>query len=186
MTADVVILGGGYTGLWTAWRMTELDPTARIVVIEADICGGGPSGRNGGFATGWWDELPTLVERHGPDGALAIARAIDRAVDEIGLWCAANDVDAWYTKAGSLSVSAAPAQDGLGREAVDACRALGVGDEFVSLTADEVRARVASPVFRGGVFMRGAATVQPAALARGLRRRAARARRDDPRGDDRD
>ena len=170
ITADVVILGGGYTGLWTAWRMTELDPTARIVVIEADICGGGPSGRNGGFATGWWDELPTLIERHGPDGAVAIARAIDGAVDEIGEWCAANDVDAWYTKAGSLSVSAAPAQDGLGQDAVDACGALGVGDEFVQLTADEVQARVSSPVFRGGVFMRGAATVQPAALARGLRR----------------
>jgi len=48
-TADVVILGGGYTGLWTAWRITELEPGARIVIVEADICGGGPSGRNGGF-----------------------------------------------------------------------------------------------------------------------------------------
>ena len=169
-TADVVVLGGGYTGLWTAWRLSELAPGARIVVIESDICGGGPSGRNGGFATGWWDELPTLVQRHGPDGALAIVRAIDRAVDDIGAWCKTHGVDAWYTKAGSLSVSAAPAQDGLGREAVEACQALGVGDEFVPLTADDVRARVASPVFRGGVFMRGAATLQPAALVRGLRR----------------
>lgn len=170
ITADVVILGGGYTGLWTAWRLTELEPGARIVVIEADICGGGPSGRNGGFATGWWDELPTLIERHGPVGALAIARAIDRAVDDIGRWSATHGVDAWYTKAGSLSVSAAPTQDGSGLEAVDACRSLGVGDELVALSAAEVRARVTSPLFRGGVFMRGAATVQPAALVRGLRR----------------
>jgi glycine/D-amino acid oxidase-like deaminating enzyme len=169
-TADVVVLGGGYTGLWTAWRLTELEPGARIVVVEADICGGGPSGRNGGFVTGWWDELPRLIERHGPDGALAITRAIDVAVDEVGAWCSANGIDAWYTKAGSLSVSAAPGQDGLGRAALDACQALGVGDELVEVSADEVRARVASPVFRGGVFMRGAATVQPAVLARGLRR----------------
>jgi glycine/D-amino acid oxidase-like deaminating enzyme len=168
-TADVVVLGGGYTGLWTAWRLTELEPGARIVVIEADICGGGPSGRNGGFVTGWWDELPRLIERHGADGALAIARAIDGAVDEVGAWCATNGVDAWYAKAGALTVSAAPAQDGPGRAAVEACWALGVADEFLELSADAVRARVVSPVFRGGVFMRGAATVQPALLARGLR-----------------
>jgi glycine/D-amino acid oxidase-like deaminating enzyme len=169
-TADVVIVGGGYTGLWTAWRLTELAPDARIVVLEADICGGGPSGRNGGFVTGWWDELPTLVELYGPDGALAIARAVDASVDEIGTWCEAHRVDAWYTKAGSLSVSAAPAQDGAGREAVELCRELGVGEEFVALTTEAVRDRVVSPVFRGGAFMRGAATVQPAILARGLRR----------------
>ena len=170
ITADVVVVGGGYTGLWTAWRLTELAPGARVVLLELDICGGGPSGRNGGFVTGWWDELPTLVERHGHEGALAIARAIDDAVDEVGRWSAANGVDAGYVKAGALTVGAAPAQDGVGAAAVAACRALGVGDEYMALSAVEVRARVASPVFRGGVFMRGGATVQPAILARGLRR----------------
>ena len=169
-TADVVIVGGGYTGLWTAWRLTELEPGARIAVLEADICGGGPSGRNGGFVTGWWDELPTLVERHGRAGALATAWAIDEAVDTIGDWCRANHVDAWYTKAGALSVSAAPAQDAAWDEAVEICGDLGVAEEYARLGVDEVRARVVSPVFRAGVLMRGAATVQPALLARGLRR----------------
>lgn len=170
ITADVVIVGGGYTGLWTAWQLLEHAPGARIVLLEADICGGGPSGRNGGFVTGWWDELPTLAERYGSHGALAVARAIDGCVDEVGEWCRAHAVDAWYTKAGTLTVSAAPAQDGVGREAVEVCRALGVAAEFVELSPEAVRARVVSPVFRGGVFMRGAATIQPAALARGLRR----------------
>jgi glycine/D-amino acid oxidase-like deaminating enzyme len=169
-TADVVIIGGGYTGLWTAFRITELEPGARVVVLEADICGGGPSGRNGGFATGWWDELPTLIDRYGPAGAVATAHAIDGAVDDIGEWCATHGVDAWYTRAGAIQASAAPAQDDAWASAVRACRDHEEGDRFVPLTPDEVQARVRSPVLRAGVFMPGAATIQPATLARGLRR----------------
>ncbi len=169
-TADVVILGGGYTGLWTAFRLTEIAPDARIVLLEADICGGGPSGRNGGFATGWWDELPTLIERHGEIGAVDIARSIDEAVDHLGSWSAEHGVDCWYRKAGSISASAAPAQDGGWEEAVEACHSVGQGAALVALTADDVRARVQSPVLRAGAFMPGAATIQPAFLARGLRR----------------
>ncbi len=167
--ADIVILGGGYTGLWTALRLTELAPGARIVVIESDICGGGASGRNGGFVTGWWDELPGLISRFGVD-AVRTARALDEAVEQIGTWTAANGIDAWYTPAGFLSVSAAPAQDDAWIEATDACARLGFAERWQALSADEVAARVRSPVIRGGAFMRGAATIQPAALARGLRR----------------
>jgi hypothetical protein len=92
--ADIAILGGGYTGLWTALRLTELAPGARIVILEADICGGGPSGRNGGFVTGWWDELPGLIARFGDGGAVRLARAVDESVDAIGTWSAANGIDA--------------------------------------------------------------------------------------------
>src|SRR6478735_187480 len=169
-TADVVIVGGGYTGLWTALRISELEPGARVALIEADICGGGPSGRNGGFVTNWWDEFPTLLERYGQDGALAVAEVMESAVDEIGAWCAANGVDAWYRKAGSIGASAAPSQDDAWAEAVAACAAVGRGDRYHALTADEVAARVRSPVLRGGVFMPAAATLHPARLARGLRR----------------
>src|SRR5919106_5753562 len=50
--ADVAIVGGGYTGLWTAYQLQERDPDLRIVLLEQDICGGGPSGRNGGVVNG--------------------------------------------------------------------------------------------------------------------------------------
>jgi glycine/D-amino acid oxidase-like deaminating enzyme len=169
-TADVVIVGGGYSGMWTALRITELDPGARVVLLEADICGAGPSGRNGGFVTNWWDEFPTLLERYGPDGARSVGAAIESAVDEVGAFCAANGIDAWFRKAGSLWISAAPAQDGAWDEAVEALRGHGLDDRLAVLTAGEVAARVRSPVFRAGAFMPGAATVQPAVLARGLRR----------------
>lgn len=168
---DVVILGGGYTGMWTAWHLTELAPGVRVAIIERDVCGGGASGRNGGFVTGWWDELPALVERHGRDEGLRIARAAHDAIAEIGAWCERHDVDAWYRRGGSLQVSAAPAQDGAWNDAVELCRELGVDGDYVRLTSEEVASRVRSPVFRDGVLMPGGATIQPAMLARGLRRR---------------
>ena len=68
--ADVVIVGGGFTGLWTAYHLRQRNPNLGIVVLEQDICGGGPSGRNGGFASGWWDELHGLVKLYGADGAV--------------------------------------------------------------------------------------------------------------------
>ena len=57
-TADVVIAGGGYLGLWTAWHLKELEPSLDVVVLEAGLAGHGPSGRNGGFVSTLWDDLP--------------------------------------------------------------------------------------------------------------------------------
>jgi glycine/D-amino acid oxidase-like deaminating enzyme len=79
-TADVCIVGGGYTGLWAALRIKELEPEADVVLIEQDICGGGPSGRNGGFALTWWSKIPTLVKRFGEEDAFRLAKLSEEAV----------------------------------------------------------------------------------------------------------
>jgi glycine/D-amino acid oxidase-like deaminating enzyme len=170
LEADVVVLGGGYTGMWTAYFLTEAHPGIRVAILERDICGGGPSGRNGGFLTGWWDELPDLAEMFGEGPALDTCRALDRCIRGVGEWCDRHGVDAWYTAGGYLELSAAPAQDGAWSSSVELARRLGAADECVELSPEEVRARCNSPVHRGGAFMRGGATVQPARLARGLRR----------------
>jgi glycine/D-amino acid oxidase-like deaminating enzyme len=170
VSVDVAILGGGYTGLWTALRIREVEPAARVVIVEQDLCGSGPSGRNGGFVTGWWDELPGLIRSFGESEALRTARALDGAIGSIGPWATANDVEADLVESGFLQVSAAPAQDDAWLEAAEACARLGEGDRWRALSAAEVAARARSPVFRGGAFMPGAAIVQPARLARGLRR----------------
>jgi glycine/D-amino acid oxidase-like deaminating enzyme len=168
--ADVVIVGGGYTGMWAAWFLLERDPATRVVILEQDICGGGPSGRNGGFVHGWWENLPSLVDRYGAEGALAMAREADEVVDGIGEWCTDHGVDAWYTKRGYLTVNAFPATDGGWGEMVRRVTQLGAGDELVALDAAAVHRICDSPTFRDGLWMRSAASIQPARLARGLRR----------------
>ena len=170
--ADVVVLGGGYTGMWTAWFLKERDPSCDVVLLEADErCGSGPSGRNGGFCYGVWEDLETLVEFFGDDDALRIAHIAHRSVDEIDAWLAAQGVDAWFTRAGHLTVATSEAQEGVWTSLVAEAGRLDVADgRFVELDADAVRDRCDSPVFRSGLLQPDNATLQPARLALGLRR----------------
>jgi glycine/D-amino acid oxidase-like deaminating enzyme len=168
-TADVVILGGGYTGMWTAWFLTERDPSLDIVLLEQDICGGGPSGRNGGFCDGWWNHVRDLVHLFGEEGALDLLMAVGRSPSEIGAWCAANGVDAWFRMEGDLAVAAAGARPDLWEDMLALTERLGIGDEYEVLDPGRVRERVRSPAFGPALLIRDASNVQPARLARGLR-----------------
>jgi glycine/D-amino acid oxidase-like deaminating enzyme len=163
----VCIVGGGYTGLWTALAAKEREPSAQVVLLEALTCGSGPSGRNGGFVHGYWASLAELVPLLGQDAALQLARAGERIVPAVRVL----DDDVWLREGGMLMVSAAPSQDAAVEHAVAAAAAAGVPEEAVGLDADGVAQRVRSPVFRRGVFFRDGATVQPARLVRALRRR---------------
>ncbi len=173
LSCDVLVIGGGYTGMWAAWQISQLEPEASVVLLEADRCGHGPSGRNGGFVNAMWFSLHTLRERVGDQAAARVARASQEAVDEIGAFCEEEQVDAWYRRGGYLQLSAAPAQDGIWEEAVASCRELGAPDAAEELSPDQVAERCRSPRFRAGALYPGAATVQPARLALGLRERLA-------------
>jgi glycine/D-amino acid oxidase-like deaminating enzyme len=168
--ADVVIVGGGFTGLWAAHFLAQAAPDLGIVVLEQDICGGGPSGRNGGFASGWWDELDSLVTLYGAEAAVRACRAISSSITGIGRFCEENGIDAWFERAGYMYAVTAPAHEKVCEEMVHMAREVGAPDELRELSATEVRDRCASPVFHGGAFMRDGASVQPGLLARGLRR----------------
>jgi glycine/D-amino acid oxidase-like deaminating enzyme len=178
--ADVVVIGGGFSGLWAAWQIKELEPEAQVVLLEADVCGHGPSGRNGGFCMPMWASLPSMRQRWGDAAALAVGLAADAAVHAVGEFCEAEQVDAWYRRGGYLQVSTAAAHDDAWAGAVESCRELGRvaestaadgSDAVRALSSAEVAARCASPAFRGGAFYPACATVQPARLALGLRRR---------------
>ena len=167
VAADVCVVGGGYTGLWTALALKEREPSLRIVLVEAVTCGSGPSGRNGGFVHGYWASLAELIPLLGRDGALQLARAGEQIVPAVH----ALDDDVWLREGGMLMVSAAPGQDAAVERAVAAAAEAGAPEQAVALDADGVAQRVRSPVFRCGVFFADGATLHPARLARALRRR---------------
>jgi glycine/D-amino acid oxidase-like deaminating enzyme len=170
VTADVVILGGGYTGMWTAWFLKERDPSVDVVLLEQELCGSGPSGRNGGFCYGFWEDLEALVRFFGDRDALRIAQTAQRSVGEIEAWASARDVDIWFRRGGHLTAASAPVQDGAWRPLVDEARRLGVAEgRFVELTTEEVRARCDSPVFGAGLLQPDNAILQPARLSLALR-----------------
>jgi glycine/D-amino acid oxidase-like deaminating enzyme len=168
--ADVVIVGGGYVGMWTAWQLLERAPGIRITILEQDICGGGPSGRNGGFTYGLWDDLPGLIDLFGAERGLDLCLKAEDSVEELRAWADDHGIDIWFRRGGNLGVSTSPAQDGAWDEQVRAVRAVGQAERFVPLTAEQVQSRCRSPIFREGVLAAQQATIQPARLARGLRR----------------
>jgi glycine/D-amino acid oxidase-like deaminating enzyme len=172
ISVDVAIVGGGYTGLWTALALKARKPSLSVAVIEASLCGSGASGKNGGKVHGYWASLQGMARNIGDDGALALARAGTMAQDAIRAFATGPGRDVWWREAGNLRVSCAPAQDGKIAGYVDTARRLGVPDAAQLLTADEVAHYCRSPVFRGGVFLPEGANLHPALLARALRKAA--------------
>src|SRR4051794_37132990 len=165
VNADVVVIGGGYTGLWTAWQLRARG--ASVVLLEAELCGHGPSGRNGGFCETLWTHLPSLIERFGRDRAIEVCQASSESVEMIGAWCAEQGVDAWFRRGGFMMASTAPAHDAV----IDEILAVAPGSRVRELNQAGVRRRCDSPRFRRGLFVRDDATVQPARLSLGLRDR---------------
>lgn len=169
--ADVCIVGGGYTGLWTAYYLAGLRPGLRIVVLEAAFAGYGASGRNGGWVTA---ELPGSRARYarsavGVTGVRALEAALRETVDEVSRVCAAESIACDFVKGGRLSVATTPSQLARLREGVAALRARGDGDDvYQFLTRDETRARVNVSGALGGLYAPASARVQPAALAAGI------------------
>ena len=166
--ADLLVVGGGFTGLWTALLAKQADPGRDVLLVEGARVADGASGRNGGFVSAslthgfangmgrWPDEMPTLL-RLGDENL----DAIEHTVDEFGIDCD-------FVRSGELDVAVADYQVAGIVEGVGEQRALGVDVAF--LDRDQVRARVDSPTYLGALYdPRGSALVDPARLAWGLR-----------------
>ena len=167
---DVAIVGGGFTGLWTAFHLTELDPTLRITVLEREVCGFGASGRNGGWAEG---ELAGSLDKYAAissmDAALRQLRAMFATVDDMQRTIAAEGIDCGFAKGGALRLARSRPQAKRQREEIDHHRSLGLTeDEVRLLTADEARAMCAATDVVGGIHLPACAALDPARLVRGL------------------
>ncbi|MBF5028183.1 FAD-dependent oxidoreductase [Micromonospora sp. ANENR4] len=170
-TADLLVVGGGYAGLWTALLAKEADPDRDVLLVDAGTCGWAASGRNGGFcAASLTHGLANGVERF-PGEIGELERLGRENLDAIGATVAKYDIDCDFERTGELAVAVEPYQlDGL---AADAELARRYGHDVRLLDRDEVRAEVASPTYLGGMWDRDrVALLDPAKLAWGLRRAA--------------
>lgn len=168
-SADVAIIGGGFVGLWTALTIKRHEPDCNVAILEQNECGGGASGRNGGFVMSWWPKIGTLRAFCSSEEALFLGRSAELAIFELGEFCAQHAIDAHFVQKGWLWTATTPAHVDSWNATVQACERLGVRP-FERLSSSELRRRTGSSAHLAGVFEASNATVQPAALVEGMRR----------------
>lgn len=167
--ADVAIVGGGFVGLWTALTIKEHEPDCRVVVLEQDVCGGGASGRNGGVVMSWWPKIQSLTAFSSKEQALFLGLAAEKAIYELGEFCQRHAIDAAFRQSGWLWTATCEAHVNVWEGTLKACERLGV-TPFDRLSRSDVARRTGSNAHLAGILERSNATVQPAALVRGMRR----------------
>ena len=141
-----------------------------MIVLEVGGCGFGASGRNGGWMTSWVDELDALVDRFGEQQGLWLADESSATIGRIGRFTQENGIDCHFRQAGGLWIASAPPQVEIVRSAVATAQRHGRGHLVEEVTGDEVATRTGTTVALAGALIRDSAAVQPALLARGLRR----------------
>lgn len=169
LRADVVLVGGGFTGLWTAYLLLKARPELDVVVLEANAIGYGASGRNGGFAmTLVHRTLSHLAAYVGDAEARKIYLAAKQSVEHLNKTVAAEGIACDLQPTGLLTLSDSPPQDRIIEAELEAARRLGVDDDFTYLDADAARERIHSERIRCAFREEHCTLVNPARLARGL------------------
>jgi glycine/D-amino acid oxidase-like deaminating enzyme len=174
--ADVCIVGGGYTGLWTAYELLREQPDLDVVVLEAETVGFGASGRNGGWVIGLLaGDRRTWAARRGRAGVIAQDAAIRDTVGHIGQIVGEEGIDCDFVHAGTLRVAEDALQRRRLQDAIATERSWGAGpSDVVLLERDELRVRLSIPSAVAGRFSPHCARIQPAELVTGLAAAAAR------------
>lgn len=169
-SVDVAIVGGGYTGLWTAYYLSRRDPSLRIAVLEAQEVGFGASGRNGGWASALFPvSLDALARRAGRDNAIRMKRAMIDSVTEIGRVADAEGWDIGWSKGGTIVSARTALQWSAAEEEVRHSRQWGFGAEDLRLLdRDEAEARLLATDTLGATFTPHCAALNPARLVRQL------------------
>lgn len=162
---DIVIVGAGFTGLWTALGVTENSPNARVLILEKDFAGFGASGRNGGWASALFPtETHALIDLHGRERAADLRAHMHSAVDGVGEWASRLGIDADYVKAGSTTLARSSIELSRAREHLESTRAIGLDH----LEWREPHHTLNSPGALGATWTKDCARIHPAKLVRGL------------------
>ena len=168
--ARVVIVGGGFTGMWAALELLDEVPPDEIVLIDTFVCGTGPSGRNGGFCDSFVEASPRLIAQFGVERAKGLVGESVANISEIGKWAESIGVDIAFKQAGQLIAATGDGQSVDAEEIVSAVAELGLpSDTCRHLDSPAVGQLCGSPVVRDGLWLRDTATIHPGRLARALR-----------------
>ena len=169
LRADVCIVGGGFTGLWTAFELKSRDPSLDIVLIEKTRCGAGASGANAGFALSLWVQFQLLQSLCGTHEALRLCRSSVEIIDEIGAFSERFSIDSQWRRRGSIWGATCERQSGHWNAILDALQQHQV-HHFKRLDRDEITAHTGTRAHIAGVLDRTSALIHPGFLVRGLRR----------------
>ena len=169
--ADVVIVGAGYTGLWTALELLTDDPSLQVVVLEAKVAGYGASGRNGGAVIAQMNGSREFWAKQGGgrEAAVRVERAVQQAVAEVGKVVAREGIDCGYAQNGVVIVARNELEASRLKAGIEEDRAFGFGPEDSSyLERDEVLERINIAGAVGARFSAHCASVDGGRLVRGL------------------
>ncbi|HEX9790723.1 MAG TPA: FAD-binding oxidoreductase [Kiloniellales bacterium] len=167
--ADVCIVGGGLAGLWTALEIKTYAPSTDLAIVEADICGGGASGRNSGMVLSQWAKFAALQSFCGTDGAIRLGHAFGKSAEDLAAFCTAHGIDAEFRRDGWIWGATCKSHVGSWRGIL-----AGLAEHdlrpFQEIDGAEIARRTGSRSFLSGIHDPSAATIHPGKLVRGLRR----------------
>lgn len=168
---DVAIVGGGYSGLWTAYYLLRTQPWLRVSVVEREIVGFGGSGRNGGWCS---PRFPVgangLAERFGSEAARSLLLCVQAAVDEIRRVCEEERIDARFRAGGTLTLARSQSQLVTLRAAYAAYDRIGLAERYSLLSPEQSCERIQVTKVHGALYTPDGASVHPGRLVRGLAR----------------
>jgi putative aminophosphonate oxidoreductase len=167
--ADICIVGGGYTGLWTAIELKSRDPSLDVALVEKDICGAGASGANAGYLLSLWVQFQMLSGLYGVEEAQRLCHESEHTIDEIGAFCREHDIDAHWRKTGSIWGATCEAQSGHWNPILEGLRDRQL-HQFELLGREQIADQTGTNAFLAGVLDNSIALVHPGHLVRGLRR----------------
>ncbi len=170
LDVDVAVVGGGFTGLWTARELLRRDPTLRVAVLEQSVCGFGASGRNGGWASALYPQSErALVDAYGLDALVHLRRVLNHAVGDLGAAAHEDGIDAHFAQGGNLIFARSDLQAQRLRDYVEQSRDWGVTPaDLAWLDADAAAERGIVTESRGATYSPHCARLHPARLVRGL------------------